>query len=434
MDKYTVYGGKVDRVIDGHMKVIVGELKKKLGANLVSVVLFGGFARGEGSVLVKKGKVVPLNDYDVVVVTKNRIEDKFLEALSLDLNKKLGIESRFSFDKGSNIMNFYTDFKNFTKEEFLRLPPLIKYYELRHSGRVLQGEDVLSKMPNYKLREVPVMDGLRDLFNRMALLVDYFRIGYFEKMSEREKETVIVFVSKAYLAICEALLIASGRFVCSYEERAKIFAKNFAIDYPKLAKELPDLAKRIDYFTEFKLKPHFDQKNPLDWWFKVRDDILIASRYFLKEALGVKAIDNKDLGKKVEDLGFNFLEPYIELYLMEKAPFLNNRFLRRIFYPLAVLKFNLSFFREVWRLKGFYPRAVLSMVDPNLRIFGVVPILLMSISRDGRVDLRLLRKACGELEKLYPRPLGFAFDDKKDLNKVYEYSSDVYRIYQFLKV
>jgi len=73
---YTGYKSKkVDAAIEGHIRIIADAVKKGIGDDFVSLILVGGFGRGEGSVKILKDNVVPLNDYDLYVVTKNSVSD-----------------------------------------------------------------------------------------------------------------------------------------------------------------------------------------------------------------------------------------------------------------------------------------------------------------------------------------------------------------------
>ena len=53
------------------MDIIIETIKKNIPpTNLRSIILSGGFGRGEGSVIVEGEKVTPLKDYDILVILK----------------------------------------------------------------------------------------------------------------------------------------------------------------------------------------------------------------------------------------------------------------------------------------------------------------------------------------------------------------------------
>ena len=75
---------KVEKDLGIIKKIIVGELKP------ISILFFGGFGRGEGSYEITDGKVVPLNDYDIYVVTKKEVPDEELERVGMLCSKAIG--------------------------------------------------------------------------------------------------------------------------------------------------------------------------------------------------------------------------------------------------------------------------------------------------------------------------------------------------------
>ncbi len=94
----------------------------------------------------------------------------------------------------------------------------------------------------------------------------------------------------------------------------------------------------------------------------------------------------------------------------------------------------MAYFRQVSKAGKFYPEIILSRVDPNLRIFGAVPIVLGAISKRGEVDFAALKRVCKELSGIYPLPKGIVFKNRQDLGRVFKFYADVYRVYQFVKV
>jgi len=55
---------KLKKILKKELKVLVSQIKKDFQQyGIKSIYLCGGFARGEGSFLVKKKKLIPLNDY-----------------------------------------------------------------------------------------------------------------------------------------------------------------------------------------------------------------------------------------------------------------------------------------------------------------------------------------------------------------------------------
>jgi len=81
--KYTVYNNSaVDAAVEQDLQTIIARIIEEMP--VISIVLIGGFGRGEGGVLLSDDDVQPVNDYDLLLV----VEDGFntdLRPLSREL-------------------------------------------------------------------------------------------------------------------------------------------------------------------------------------------------------------------------------------------------------------------------------------------------------------------------------------------------------------
>ena len=74
MGKYTVNSNdKVDKQLDSYFGLITNEVINLIGKNIVAIVLFGSFGRGEGGVVIKNNKVKPVNDFDISIYIRGNI-------------------------------------------------------------------------------------------------------------------------------------------------------------------------------------------------------------------------------------------------------------------------------------------------------------------------------------------------------------------------
>jgi len=86
---YTIHTDKrVDRTIEEHLNIIVNRLR--LIPSVKSIILGGGFGRGEGSVLVDDSGVVPVNDYDIFVIVSDE-DSRDYRPISAEIAQQLGI-------------------------------------------------------------------------------------------------------------------------------------------------------------------------------------------------------------------------------------------------------------------------------------------------------------------------------------------------------
>jgi len=251
---YTKYNDeRINKEIGNQLSIIVNEiLKYKEEIKLVSIILFGGFGRGEGSIIVKDGKVKPLNDYDIFLVIKKPINPiryfnitSMAAKLSKTITQKIGIHADLGY-------LFY--------EEIKTLPPLIINYEMKYGSKILWGENIIEKIPNYLPNDILLYDGTVLLFNRMLCLI----YGY---PKEKEKEFVIIQSVKALHACCESLLLLSNNYHFSYEERNRRFKKIFPAKFPGLYQKIPELINYVDKAISFKLQPNYDLfDDPAQLW------------------------------------------------------------------------------------------------------------------------------------------------------------------------
>lgn len=440
MGKFTVYGKEVDDVIEGHMNILRNEIVAAIQDNLISIVLTGGFARGEGSVEIKNGNIEPVNDYDLFVITKKTVPDTLLSDISLRATQKMDIKTNFSFTKSNYTINFYVDLRNMTLDEFKKVIPLLKYYEIKHSGLVIYGEDVLKLMPDFKVEEIPLQDGMRFLFNRMSLLIEYLKPKHLRgEISPEEEKSIIFFAAKSFHSCCEALLLLSGKFVPSYEKRAEIFKETYKKDFPELYVKISDLDRKIYKYTELKLKSHFEGINAIDAWFEAREAIGIATQFYLEKAFEMKPSNNwidfsKEFHKAMKK---KYLQPYLKHHLKNKKGLniSDNGILALSIAYLGQIFMNWLYFAKTKRLiSKKYFKIFIDLTDPGLKLYSALPLILFSLSRNEKVNKKMLNEAITYLKKIYPPPNLRKDTDLNFWEDVAEYYTNAFRIYQFLKV
>ncbi len=181
--------------IDGDMARIVKTVRAADPA-VCSIILTGGFARGEGAVL----NGVPQNDYDIVATRRLSLVRPDYGALRKRLDAQLGVEV------------------DIAPVAELRLPwarRSIFWYETALRGRVVWGKDVLPRLPVRTAQQLARTEPLRLLVNRAAGLL----LATTEKDAARRR----IQASKAILAALDVHLLCAGRFAPSQRERWAAF-------------------------------------------------------------------------------------------------------------------------------------------------------------------------------------------------------------------
>ena len=231
--------------------------------NINSLILVGGFARGEGSVLLDNGVPKPINDYDVVLVTNTKYNHQKLNQLGKHIARKIGIRLVDLIPLGKDILH--------------ELPCTMFNYDLKNGGYIFYGDrEILDRVPQYDPTQIPLDEGKALLFNRMICLLESYSEEFRQReLSDREKFFLVNQTSKAVLACCDSLLLLKDKYHHSYVKRNELFSKIFKND--------DKMVFLVQQATNFKLKPYrkidFDT---VKYWFQTRDIFVRTLQTFLE--------------------------------------------------------------------------------------------------------------------------------------------------------
>lgn len=254
------------------------ETVQRADPHLRSLVLTGGFARGEGAMLAG----IPQNDYDFVAIRSVGRPHRPYPAIRRELEKSIGLHI------------------DLAPVPTWRLPWVsrsIFWYETALRGRVLYGPDLLSKIRIRDAAKIDPKEGLRLLVNRSAglLLASETTDPYQRKLQ----------AAKALLAALDVRLLATGQFLPSQRERWTL-----ACDL-RAQRLLPsDMEARWPWFAwayNFKVDPETSPpRDARDVWFPASNAILGAVPYALKHA-GLTSLEEYGLsGNIVEQVRYFF--------------------------------------------------------------------------------------------------------------------------------
>ena len=399
MGKYTAYGDKMDEYIQKkYLDKIIASFVKDV--NPISIILFGGFGKGEGSVQIIDGKPVPFNDFDLYIVTEKKMSDAELDKLSMNASKEIGmggLEVAYFPEEGYDSNKFFhVDVRCIPYSQFGKLMSIQRYYELKYGSQVIYGQkNVLDKIKEIKPEDIPVSEGLRNLFNKLHTML----LGLQKNYNDDQRKIQIFWSYKCYMSICEALLILDKKFAPTALKRAKLFEEIYKKDFPELYEKIPNLSKRVEIATNFKLKPDFriDREK---LWNTALKDILLVFEYYIKKVSGsddvADAINNK--------LPYYYFKPYLN----ERIGF--------NFFP-AQYGLNLIYFNILRKKDKIHFSPLFNWKDVGLRL--VLPIYFLLKSKQNESYLEL---AYTELRK-------FIDVDKKDFWYLKERALKAYGLY-----
>ena len=212
---YTIHE---DPAVDARVQSDLDRISAHIQArypNTIALVLVGGFGRGEGGVLIEGDEIRPLNDYDFVLVTRSAADGESISKSRSELARELGID--------------WVDIVNYSLDKLPNLPPTQFNFDLRHSGRVVLGdENVLDQIPDWQASEIPVGEAERLCFTRLWCFLGGYQLE-FERRTPSATESFFLMgqLSKALLAHQDAHLLLIGAYDTSYRARAEIFRSEF---------------------------------------------------------------------------------------------------------------------------------------------------------------------------------------------------------------
>ncbi|MEK6842326.1 MAG: hypothetical protein AABX84_00780 [Nanoarchaeota archaeon] len=347
--------------------------------NPIAIILFGGFGRGEGSIRAINGKPVPFNDFDFYIVTEKKLSEEELNKISMNASKEIGmggLEVAYFPEEGYDSNKFFhVDTRCIPYSELGNLMKTQRYYELKYGSQVIYGDTtVLDKIKKIKPEEISISEGLRNLFNKLHTML----LGLRQEYNDEQKKIRIFWSYKNYLSICEALLILVKKFAPTSKERTKIFSEIYEKDFSDLHKKIPNLAKKVEKSTNFKLK--LDFKVDDEWlWNEALKDILTVFEYYIKKITKMEnvatAINNI--------LPYNYFKPYLK----HKIGF--------NFFP-AQYRLNVGYFNILKKHDEIYFSPLFTWKDVGLRLILPIYFLLKSKATNNESYLEL---AYWELKK-----------------------------------
>ena len=407
MGKYTIYSGRVDAYIEKeYLQKIIASFKQDIGENLIAIILFGGFGKGEGSVEVIKGKPIPYNDFDFYVVTREKLGDEMLDSISHRASATIdrgGQEIAHHPEQGYDSKKFFhVDVRSLPLDMLPNLMKTQRYYELKNRSIVIFGDTtVLDRIPMIKPDEIPLSEGLRNLFNKLHTML----LGLQPSYSDDQRKIKIFWSYKTYLAICESLLLLNRRFAPSAFERDELFSEVYRKEFPVLYTRNPSLAKKVDKATLFKLKLDFSADHDL-LWHEATKDILEIFHFFIEKMTG-----EEDIVKAIyEKLPYTYFKPYLEQKIGWN------------FFPSQYL-LNLGYVGVLKKSEGLYLKPLLHWKDVGLRmILPIYYLLKHTLEKDEQKKQEYLDKAYHELKQ-------FIAVEKKEFWHLRERALKAYGLY-----
>lgn len=374
----------IEQSLQKQLDIIVKHTVELYGRDC-TVILAGGFGRGEGSIRLNKNKTaIPLHDFDTYVITNLTVNSARHEAMEKAL---MGELSKVT-DTDLQEENFVLGVEVVPRRSLKRLPPDLSTYEMKASSTVLYGKDVRAEIPVTK-QDIALGSAAITLFHRTTALLKNVEPEFLtsrEYPRQRRLETVYE-CCKVYTEIGTALSLLGGFYQPSYQARATEFAKNFSL-FPELEQTMPDLPPKVLAHTRMKLLSNFSPMidNPFESWVGARRSLDGVLRFFLSKFLRINIEANwKQLCQRSRGrMRSLFFQDYLAFYLarlgVRGSPLVSAA-------NLAFQAYDYQSFRMKMKRNGACSAmAPISITSPILDVYLASALVLFALQDEGDID------------------------------------------------
>jgi len=216
-----------------------------------ALFLLGSTARGELSYLeCEHGAVELFSDFEFLVVTTSRIsgQDRHrIQSRLHDLEKAIANPNPL----------FHIDVLYREKKRLTTFPPLIFTYELKENAKQLDGENILSDIPDVTLANLDLRNTNEILYKRLWAILLYLPQRFFSgHMSQAERRVAGYVLCRNALDLTTVLLPYEGILLSTYQQRVQrlreefssmALAEKFGADFPSFLDLCLQKRKMLDF-------------------------------------------------------------------------------------------------------------------------------------------------------------------------------------------
>jgi len=344
----------VDERVNRDQKYIKSKILDLLGNHVHSILLCGGFGRGEGTVIIRDDSIHIINDYDITIVLKEQNPLKYIWLYKKYYGPLQVLAGKLAKDlRMKQIDLSLKSFSYFKNQNTLK----IENYEVKHGHVLTYGkDDPTMLMPDWKPEDITFFEGTWLFRNRGAgLLIPALYFLCEAGIPDEKKENFVIECNKAQLAMGDSILLLNRMYHHNYAERLNRVEH---IDFSNIP-EGETIRAHYQEALEQKFRPNFEKfynKDLVSWWFEIKELMDIFYKFFEIQRMGSKFsnwLEYADLSKPEDQLEIKTFLSYILRNLSSlKSP----HFIQRCY-----LKSRKSYF------------------------ISIVPLLLFSIRKDSFV-------------------------------------------------
>jgi len=263
-----------EELIESQLDVIAHVVARRL-PGLSSLILGGSFARGEGTVIEVGGRLAPFKDYDLFAVLdprQVRSASRAVPQIRSEIYRALDLDP-YSEETPSP-GKFQISLEILSSSALHSLPHDLSNLELKLTGRVIWGKELLEKIPT-EPSLVPSTSGLRHVLNKLLGLLEQWGPWVDERRppSREIALTISYHRAKVLLDLASAILLVRGAWVAGYGARLKRL-KELETSGPLLP-SIGLLGTRVEEALHFKLNPTPPPVSDAPFlWEEARDELL----------------------------------------------------------------------------------------------------------------------------------------------------------------
>lgn len=372
-----------DRIVEEHIHNIVKGITEVLITEVkpTAVVLSGSLSRGEATAYQKDGHINLISDFEIGCVDSNWLKRRRLKKLEPFLAERHGIDLTLTF---------------FLPRRFAWGIPAnwapvgsslsIDQYELVKAARFIYGPDLRRNASELNSDDIPVWEGIRLLFNRMAEFAEAVLL----ELPARGKG-LLKACSKLLIASGDVLLLISKCYHHFYRERRRCFQELLEARTPICNDLSADENNSIIQAYSFKLYPQeYDH---------VSIESLMSKSISVSEKI-FKFVIHSDMG-----LEFSSYEEFYERYLAHPKLKEYCRTKPKLQNIVTLLKTHgqtqsvslVDFFRSISVLNTIYaeiPVWLYSHFKPQWDVYGYDCLKHKEIDLEGRRLVENWKRLC----------------------------------------
>lgn len=241
---YTLSGNEqVEIRIRDHLSVITKCVISKVSKDDIrSLVLLGGYGKGEGGVYLDESGYKPHNNFDLMLITRGLNKNR-REQLNNEISASLSVIA-------SNI-EVGIDVSVLDQHQLQNMPTRVLWYDMQQGHKTLYGDQTFIKSIRHLKSDIPAWDMRNLMVNRGSLLLINQVCLQVDNRSESIDKLIVKHAMKAIIGYGDSLLYCLGHYHWSYREKHKVLLRHPAIDVA--------FKRLYDEAMSFRMMPQYQQ-------------------------------------------------------------------------------------------------------------------------------------------------------------------------------